>query len=209
MSDAPIEPAPEAPAAAATASRRGVDMRYINVLASLLAVFVSLVSLWLAYSSNRTQERMLAASSWPYLRVGHGNLDGETGAPVISISIANGGSGPAVLHWVQISRGGVAYGDACTMLRDCCGLGEDELLPTQTVGATDVPLPPTTERELFQLPRRDDYGAVFNRLNEARWEMRFDACYCSIIGDCWLIEGDKPPASIDACPAPPPDAWQG
>lgn len=196
-------------AQAATAPRRGLDMRYINVLASLLAVFVSLVSLWLAYSSNRTQERMLAASSWPYLRFGHGNLHPETSEPAITFDIGNGGSGPAVLHWVQVSRGGVAYGDAYAMLRDCCGLGEKQLLPTQTTGATDVPLPPTAEREFFMLPRHDDYAAIFDALNEARWEMRFDACYCSIIGECWLIEGEVPPAPIAACPAPPPEAWQG
>ena len=107
---------------AASRPRRSVDMRYINVLASLLAVFVSLLSLWLAWSANRTQERMLAASSWPYLRFGHGNFDVDTGLKTITIGIGNGGSGPAVLHWVQISRNGTAYGDAYTMLRDCCGL---------------------------------------------------------------------------------------
>jgi hypothetical protein len=189
--------------------RRSADMRYINVLASLLAVFVSLVSLWLAYSSNRTQERMLAASSWPYLRFGHGNLDRETGDPAIGFSIGNGGSGPAVLHWVQLSRNGVAYDDAYVMLRDCCGLGEQQMLPTQTTGATDVPLPPASEREFFRLSHRDEHAAIFDALNKARWDMRFDACYCSIIGECWLIEADTSPEPIEACPAPPEGAWEG
>ena len=39
--------------------------------------------------------------------------------------------------------------------------------------------------------------------------MRFDACYCSIIGDCWLIEGEVAPEPIAACPAPPDGAWEG
>lgn len=203
-------PDPEGlPAAPRPVPRRNRDMRYINVLASLLAVFVSLVSLWLAWSSNRTQERMLAASSWPYLRFGHGNLDPVTNAPTISFGISNGGSGPAVLHWVKVSRAGVTYDDAYVLLRDCCGLGERQLLPTQTTGATEVPLPPTAERELFRLVREDDHAAIFDALNEARWEFRFDACYCSIIGDCWMIEGSTSPSPIEACPAPPEGAWQG
>lgn len=158
-------------------------MRYINVLASLLAVFVSLLSLWLAWSSNRTQERMLAATSWPYLRFGHGNLDPSTGQSVIAFAIGNGGSGPAVLHWVRLSP--------------------DGLLPTQIAGATGVPLPHGGERVLFQLPKHEDHAAIYEALNDARWDMRFDACYCSLIGDCWRIGGDAPPAPVDACPSPP------
>lgn len=193
-------------AAASLAAKPRRDMRYINVLASLLAVFVSLVSLWLAYSSNRTQERMLAASSWPYLRFGHGNL-AEDGSPVIQITVRNGGSGPAVLHWVRFTGGGAPL-DGVDALFEWASPGARELTSWSS-GTTGVALPPGDHVDVLQFHRTDANVATFDALNEARWRIEADGCYCSIIGDCWTFTGDGQPQPIAACPAPPAGAWRG
>jgi hypothetical protein len=206
MSDATKPSAPTSDSAAALAARPGRDMRYINVLASLLAVFVSLLSLWLAWSSNRTQGRMLAASSWPYLRFGHGNLD-DDGTPVIQISVTNGGSGPAVLHWVRFRSEGRALGDVDTLF----GWSSPEArgLTSWSSGTTGVALSPGATIYAMQFHRTDDNVAAWEALNVARWRIEADGCYCSIIGDCWSFTGDGQPAPIKACPAPPEGAWRG
>ncbi|MGL6289861.1 MAG: hypothetical protein ACRC2H_04150 [Silanimonas sp.] len=193
-------------AAASLATRPRRDMRYINVLASLLAVFVSLVSLWLAWSSNRTQERMLAASSWPYLRFGHGNL-ADDGAPVIQVSVSNGGSGPAVLHWVRFKGGGALLGDVDAVFEWASPGARD--LTSWSSGTTGVALSPGDQIYALQFHRTDANLATWDALNAARWRIEADGCYCSIIGDCWTFTGDGQPQPVAACPAPPEGAWRG
>ena len=197
---------------AAPRVRRSVDMRYINVLASLLAVFVSLLSLWLAYGSNRTQERMLAASSWPYLRLGHGNLMPD-GTPVIRFTVSNGGSGPAILHWVRIRAEGRALGNDVALFEMVAP--EHAPVMTWTSGTTGVALPPWEELAFLQVHRTEatDAGpgnvAAWDALNAARWTLDVDGCYCSIIGDCWTFTGDGQPQPLSACPTPPEGTWRG
>lgn len=190
-------PAPERP------SR---DLRYINILASLLAVFVSLLSLWLAWSSNRTQERMLAASSWPYLRFGHGNL-ADDGSKVIELSLRNGGSGPAVLHWMRLRSKERTLADANAVLRWAAPESED--LVSWSSGTTQVPMPPGDELKFMQFHHNENQGPAWDALNRERWKLELQACYCSLIGDCWMLESASEPKPVDACPAPPKDAWQG
>ena len=72
-------------------------------LASASAVVLSIVSLSVAISANRTQERLLAASVWPSLEYGTGNRD-DDGADVITLSIGNSGIGPARLGQVLTER---------------------------------------------------------------------------------------------------------
>ena len=62
-----------------------------------------MVSLFLAYSSNQTQERMLAAASWPYLVYTQGNSDGG-GGEIVFLEIRNGGSGPATAEAIRFAR---------------------------------------------------------------------------------------------------------
>lgn len=192
-----------AAASLATTPRR--DMRYINVLASLLAVFVSLVSLWLAYRSNRTQERMLAASSWPYLRFGSGNLT-EDGVPMIRLMLRNGGSGPAVLHWLRLHADGRDLRKDVELLEWAAPGSRN--LTTWTASTTNVPLAPGEFLYPLQLGRTEENEAAWQALNEARWRLDVEGCYCSLVDDCWIFRGEGVPTPVAACPAPPPGAWR-
>ncbi|MBP6216216.1 MAG: hypothetical protein KA391_02360, partial [Luteimonas sp.] len=54
------------PGNAATAPARR-DGRWFELVVGASAILISAVSLFVAISANRTQERMLAASVWPSL----------------------------------------------------------------------------------------------------------------------------------------------
>lgn len=87
----------------------------LEILIGAAAVLISLASLGLTISANRTQERLLAASTWPYLVFGTGNRM-EDGTSAISMTLHNGGVGPARLAWLQVSYEGQPRFDAASLL---------------------------------------------------------------------------------------------
>jgi hypothetical protein len=188
-----------------TESAPKFNMGFINVLASMLAVFVSLLSLWLALSANRTQERMLAASSWPFLRFGHANAD-DDGAPVIRLTVRNGGNGPAVLRWLRFSDGANALVDVETILAWVAPNVKGLTVWSST--STDVALSPGQELQVLQFHQTDTNKAAFDAFNVARWKIKVEGCYCSVIGDCWTFTNQGLPTPQAQCPAPPSGSWR-
>src|SRR5262245_32835705 len=91
-------------------SHRYLDRRF--------SIVVSLITLWVAVSSNRTQERMLAASVWPTLEYGTGNRD-DGGKDVISLEISNNGVGPARLRGLQVYYAGQRIHNSVDLLNRC------------------------------------------------------------------------------------------
>lgn len=65
------------------------------------AILLSVVSLFVAISANRTQERMLAASIWPSLLFSTSNTAPD-GTPQLGIDLLNRGIGPARVRWLEM-----------------------------------------------------------------------------------------------------------
>lgn len=59
------------------------------------------MSLFVAISANRTQERMLAASVWPSLLFNTSNAASD-GTPQIGIDLLNFGTEPARVRWLEM-----------------------------------------------------------------------------------------------------------
>ena len=59
--------------------------------AELFAVLVSVTSVAISLIGNRTQERLLAASVWPYLSFNTGNTSDDGQHQVISLAVVNSG----------------------------------------------------------------------------------------------------------------------
>lgn len=203
-------PPPSSPAdleAAETTSQQpqsSIDSRFLNLLASALAVFVSMVSLFLAYSSNRTQERMLAAASWPYLSYVRGNSDG-VGGETVFLEIRNAGSGPAVLHWVVVRGEGHALIDGPGVLR--WAAPAENGLPSWSLSTTGLPLPPGEGTRFFRYARDQGRPEAWAAVERARWQIVVEGCYCSIIDDCWRFGESSQPTPVDRCGPAPKDAW--
>lgn len=178
--------------------------RFINLLASALAVFVSMVSLFLAYSSNRTQERMLAAASWPYLVYTQGNSDGG-GGEIVFLEIRNGGSGPAVLHWVAVRGQGRALTDGQDVLK-WAAPGETGL-SFWSSSTTGLPLPAGQSTRLFQYARNKSRPEAWASVERVRSRIVVEGCYCSIVDDCWRFGQSSQPTPVDRCGPAPNDAW--
>ena len=172
------------------------------------AVLISAVSLALAISANQTQERLLAASTWPFLQFDTGNR-GDDGTSIISLNLQNAGVGPARVRTVQVQYKGEFQSDARVLLEACCE-GKGKVLNAITADPARVIT--AAETVLFLgLEQSSADPLIWRALNKERFKVRILACYCSVLGDCWRYDSLLSEPAIQAqCPAvPEATRWHG
>jgi hypothetical protein len=153
---------------------------------------------------------MVQASSTPILLFSHG--DDANGAQQISFTLSNRGTGPARVVWLEVSRGAKPYHSLGELL--------DELwraAPARIAQAAHIPQPrlttaPTSpiilgakdEVDFLTWPRPADpsIAAVWDALDHARWSLQLQACYCSVLNECWMtrLTGEIP-TQVPTCDA--------
>lgn len=175
--------------------------------AELFAVLVSLASVTISVLGNRTQERLLAASVWPYLSFTSGNTS-DDGRKVVALAVANAGNGPARVRRFSVEYRGREIASASDLLDQCCGFRPPSLVTSPVVGKV---LRPGEQVTLMQLPLAPDFADGWGRLDRARFEFVFSACYCSTLDECWNVRSDQDdPKPALTCPGMPRDQqWHG
>ena len=176
--------------------------------AELFAVLVSLTSVTISVIGNRTQERLLAASVWPYLSFNTGNTSDDGLRKVISLAVINSGNGPARIREFALEYDHKNVAAASGLLQDCCNLKSDVVLTSPVVGKV---LRPGEQVILLQLPFAAEIADGRHRFDKARFEFVFSACYCSTLNECWNIRSDQTdPAPAAACrDMPREEQWHG
>lgn len=179
--------------------------RSFDLLMGLGVLLISAISLWVAVSANRTQERMLAASVWPSLMYGTSNVSSE-GEPQIALDLLNRGIGPARIRWAEITYRDRPLRNLRGLLKECCGQTTE--VGSFTSGLQRRVLGADEWIQIVRVPREGLPDPLWEQLDAARHEVRLRACFCSVLDDCWLFDStldDAEPA--DRCPAPPPVLW--
>jgi hypothetical protein len=182
--------------------------RWVDLVLAGSAILISVISLAVAVGHGRIQQKMLAASSWPLLFLDSGNRDEKTGADIIAIAVRNDGAGPALLKSVTAIYKGKRYTQAYPLLVDCCGWRyvtdeqEAKLYQVTTARLNRSVIPTGGERPLLMVPRTEANAKIWKQLDKERFNFRFDACYCSVLGECWRsdLQGGEPKA-VKQCPA--------
>jgi hypothetical protein len=169
-------------------------------LASAFAIVVSLITLWVAVTSNHTQERMLAASTWPTLEYGTGNRDDE-GRDLITLELGNNGIGPARLRGVQVFYKGERVRNSVDLLKHCCEL-HDQPIQTVTSGTRGRVLKAGDRITFMAFPKAINPEEIWKRFNQERFKVEVRACYCSVLNDCWNFDSTRTNAEpMKSCPA--------
>jgi hypothetical protein len=171
------------------------------------AVFVSAISLFVAFRENKTQQQLLAANVWPALQYGTSNANDQL-EDEISLDIENDGVGPA-----RIEAFGLLYeGEWIKNANDVIAhLSNGRPLPSHVTSSptTNKVLLPGKTIKFFRVKRADVDGETWDTLNEARFKVRVFACYCSILDDCWQLDSAvQSPKNVDVC-TPPAHEYQG
>ena len=161
----------------------------LDLIIAASAILISCVSLFIAIQQSRTMEKTLAASSWPLLQIHTANSD-DSGAPVITFEVQNVGVGPAIVKSFSVQSGGRQTSEPSRIIPDCCGSipvtpGKFERGDVLTNFVEKTVIRAGGNVDILRLARAPKNDAVWQRLDKARFKMKFHACYCSILGDCW------------------------
>jgi len=176
--------------------------------AEMFAILVSVTSVSISVIGNRTQERLLAASVWPYLSFNTGNTSDDGQRQVISLAVVNSGNGPARIREFVLEYGHKNAAGASGLMQDCCNLKAANVLTSPIVGKV---LRPGEQIILLQLPFAAEIADGWQRFDKARFEFVFSACYCSTLNECWTIRSDQSdPEPVAACKdMPREEQWHG
>lgn len=176
--------------------------------AEVFAVIVSLASIGIAVLGNRTQERLLAASVWPYLSFASGNTSDDGKQKVIAVTVTNSGNGPARVRRFALEYQGQPESSAHALLERCCAMTPNLVITSQIVGRV---LRPGEQANLLIVPYVATLADGWKKLDRARFGFVYSACYCSTLGECWETRSDRDePTPVQACAAMPPEQqWHG
>src|SRR5579863_4845811 len=173
---------------------------WLDMVVALSAVAISIVSLWVASRSDKTQERLLAASVWPYVEFYTGNY--EDNVSTIDFALENGGVGPARIRWLTFDYKGKPMRNAHEFLTTCCEPHSPhafKMVLTSTV--THTVIVPHDSVRFINIPGARSDKAAFKLLDEARRHVRIRVCYCSALDDCWLFDNatEEDPKPVSNC----------
>jgi hypothetical protein len=195
--------------------------KWLDLMLALSAIFVSMCSLFLAYNSSNSMERLVQANSMPFIQLESGNATDEGEPGVLGFAARNAGTGPARVHSFQyivdgqiVPRRGYV---TANILRACCEAELDAALAAangDVLAAIDADLTSPVANTFFAADdevtawswRRTPVNAtLWNAVDQARQAGRIGmrACYCSLFDDCWIAEtGTFPPRPVNQCTPP-------
>ena len=154
--------------------------RYEAAVATFIGVLALVVSAYTAYM----QRQQVRAQVLPILQFGTSN------APQFDVELDNKGVGPALIKHVVVTVDGEAVPDWSAVLNKLLGpgkrnftesdVGELILAPNETVHML-TPFDPEGK------PLTPSSGSDGAKFNEGRLHIAVEICYCSTLGDCWLL----------------------
>jgi hypothetical protein len=113
MSDPPIEAQPDG----VQPRPARVGQRWLDLSIAAVAIVISLISLAVGFYNAQSQQRMVAATSWPFLDYGTMQVGKR-----LTLRISNEGVGPARLKSVIVRYHGREAHGLAELLQICCGL---------------------------------------------------------------------------------------
>ena len=177
--------------------------------AEIFAVLVSLASVAISVLGNRTQERLLAASVWPYVSFASGNTSDDGQKRIIAFSLVNAGNGPARIKEFSLEYEHQKVASGLALLERCCGLPSVSLMTSPVVGRV---LRPGETLTYLQLPFTEGIADGWRKLDQARFgSMVLSVCYCSTLNECFEARSDRDdPQPVGTCSVTPQaEKWHG
>lgn len=183
--------------------------RWLDLAMGSAAFVISLVSLYLGVHHGHTMEKLVAANSWPNLRMQASISNGDSDRSMrLTLSIDNSGVGPARLEALELwagDRGDKPIKDASGLLELIKVEGGTDSLTVNLRGGSviDSVLGAREKHPMLTLTLPDASNGP--ALMKVATQLRYRACYCSVFDECYVIDDRKKPeraVRAEHCPVP-------
>lgn len=178
----------------------------LNLVIAVCAVLISAASFYAAFVQSEAAQKQVQAETWPYLKLDHGNYDEQDMLRNIYIKVINSGVGPAKIKSLKLSYKGKPVGGFAQLYIACC-LSEEEQSGAKIRGVANAitgnPPPtillPRDELLFFSALENDKNKEAWARLDAARFHITGEACYCSLLDECFNTNFTQDPIQVKAC----------
>ena len=183
------------------AHRHKTGHSHVDLILGGTAVFLSMVSVFIAVRHGETMERLVAANSWPNISYSTGN-ESEGHPKTITLSVRNTGVGPARIDTFEVFYKDTPVRGIKQLMKACC----DGAKPNFSVSLVrNEVLPARDTIDFITLDAAANDPKVWAALNVERFNVRVRACYCSVFDECWVMDTGKPrPSRVTECVASQP-----
>jgi hypothetical protein len=181
--------------------------RWVDFAVPLSALALSVISLAIGIHHGHTMQKMaeenarlVQANSWPLLQFNTGNAN-DKGEPEITLKIENAGVGPAKLISLEIFHGDQRIRTPRDLVQT---LDPATTRPMLSLGMTMPTVLRAGDSQLLIGLKRQGQETFWDKLNAARFELRFRACYCSVFDECWVSDlATVSPQHVEQCAVNP------
>ncbi len=178
------------------AHRHKTGHSHLDLILGGLAVFLSMVSVFIALQHGKTMERLVAANSWPNVGFGSGN-EAPGHDKMIVFQLRNTGVGPARIDSFELFYKDQPMADGGALIKACCQANKAFL---ETDSLRNEVLPARDTIEFLGLDAARNKPEIWDALNRERFNVRTRVCYCSVFDECWVREDSWPrPRRVDQC----------
>lgn len=166
---------------------------WIVLVIAIVALAVSLASLWTGKRMVEENRRLAAASVWPFVQISNANVT-ENGTQHIRLSLSNAGMGSAKIQTFELFFRGKAMHSSAEFLSACCNYHgptnstakEADKPSAITTGiASGIVLRPGEAHTILDVKLATDNAEMWKALVKARTGLSYRTCYCSVLGQCW------------------------
>jgi len=206
-----------------TPEPRKTGHRNLDLVISACALFMSAVSIYMAYHTGISMERLVHANSWPFLQIESGNTGPNPGTDgdEIYFSVKNAGTGPARLHSLEFLLDGRPMRESFALDQialNCCRTARDAVVgaagehPLDAFGTVNTApiapgfLAPGDDVTFLSWRKTPANAALWEAIDQARYTRRIAvrACFCSVFDECWIAQTNQfPPRPVHECVQPP------
>lgn len=187
-------------------NKRRFNKDTLNLVIAVSAVLISAASFYAAYVQSEAAQKQVQAETWPYLQLDHGNYDEEQLLRNVYVKVINSGVGPAKVKSLNLSYKGKPVGGFAQLYIACClSLEEQNGAEVRGVANAITGNPPPTillprdELLFFSALENDQNKAAWARLDTARFHLTGEACYCSLLDECFKTDFIQDPMPVKAC----------
>lgn len=189
-----------------------ISTQRLNFILAVCAILISAVSFYATYLQAISAEKQVKAMTLPLIQFSHGNFNEERNKKAITLTLKNAGQGPAVIKNVLFKYQNGEYASVSEFFDACCKVEWDDYQSktheiTEIYDGTDFSrplsdaiIPGQTEYEFQAIYYGEVTEQLWEKLNEERWHLELEVCYCSLLDECYTTERTGVVAEVAKCP---------